>query len=221
MRSKTQFAPWLALLALAALLAPAAGAQLRGRGPNPQAKPPQNEGREVRQAPPEKRPPHGRMLPPGKGADPVADLDGAMPPNMLDRLRNLPPEQQERFLNNNRRFLSMPPAQQRMVRENLRRWNAMSPAEREEMRAREQVWRSMTPEERRRVREEILPRWRQLEPPRRQAILRRLGALRGLTEEERQKRLADERFLQGMSDEDQELLRTLARLRLPPPEPPT
>jgi hypothetical protein len=143
-----------------------------------------------------------------------------MPAQWMERLRQMTPEQQERFLRNNDRIRNLPPERQAEIRENLRRWNSLSPEERREMMRRDETWRSMTPEQRRRVREEIMPRWQQLPPERRQALQRRLGALARLDDAERERRLNDERFLVGLSVEDRDLLRELAKLRLGPAAPP-
>ncbi|MCL6482046.1 MAG: DUF3106 domain-containing protein [Firmicutes bacterium] len=157
--------------------------------------------------------------PPGKhfGRNPQAESE--LPPHWLERLRELPPAQQERFLQNNWRFRNLPPDVQERVRANLRRWNSLSPEEREEIRHRERVWRQLTPEQRQQVRESILPRWQQLTPERRQALLRRLRALRALQERERAHLLASKEFLADLSEAEQSLLLELARLRISPPEP--
>ncbi len=125
-----------------------------------------------------------------------------MPPRWMERLREMPPEEQERFMNNNERFQQLP-------------------LERAEVRKREEVWRQMSPEQQRHVREDLLPKWQQLPPERRQAILRRLSALRNLSESERVAKLNDSAFLQGLNPEDRGTLRELAGLRVgTPPEPP-
>jgi predicted Fe-S protein YdhL (DUF1289 family) len=210
MRSRTvQFATIFALallfvpaaLSFPAQFEPSADHQLlpqRGKGPARKAAPAQ---------------------PPGK--NPVRDSQAVpeLPPRWLERLRELPPAQQERFLQNNWRFRNLPPDVQQRVRANLRRWNSLSPAEREEIRHRERVWRQLTPEQRQHVRESILPRWQQLTPERRQALLRRLRALRALQEQERAQLLGSKEFLADLSEAEQNLLLELARLRIPPPEP--
>ena len=139
-----------------------------------------------------------------------------IPPQLLERLRNLPPAEQDRVLNNNRRFQNMSPEQREELRRRLQNWNSLTPQQQRAIREREEVWRNMSPEQRRRVREEILPRWQQLPPDRRQAILRRLHGLHSLSESERAARLGDESFLAGLGAEDRELLRELSRLRVGP-----
>ena len=159
--------------------------------------------------------------PPEAGRLPRRDLRGApaVPQRWMERLRQMTPEEQERFLNNNQRFRNLPPERQAQIRERLREWNGLSPERQRALRERERIWEQLSPEQRRRVREEILPKWRQLDPQRRQALVRRLRELRGLNETERAARFGDESFLSGLSLEERELLRELSNLRVgPPPE---
>src|ERR1700693_1212275 len=45
------------------------------------------------------------------------------PPVFFKRLRELPPEEQERVMANDRRFQQLPPERQAQIRDNLRHWN--------------------------------------------------------------------------------------------------
>ena len=185
-----------------------------GQGKARANKPVQDELSPPRDRKPESRPPRDAAR---RGAP--AFRREAMPPRWMERLRQMPPEQQERFMTNNERFRMLPTERQAEIRENLRRWNGLGPEQQRAFREREEVWQRMSPDQRRHVREEIMPRWQQLEPARRQALMRRLRVLRDLNEEQRAARLADEGFMTGLSAEDQELLRELSRLRIgPPPE---
>jgi hypothetical protein len=67
-----------------------------------------------------------------------------LPPKWVENLREMPPEQQERFLQNNRAFQNLPPERQTQVRKNLENWNKLSPAERDEIRDREQILERMS-----------------------------------------------------------------------------
>jgi predicted Fe-S protein YdhL (DUF1289 family) len=207
---------WMQLVAVLALVAFVCDATLAQRGSGQgKGKRTDATGRASEQRgdqmPPGKGP--GQMMGPGK----MMGQPGGVPPAMMERLREMTPREQERFLRNNQRFRMLPPMQQRMLRERLMQWNRLSPAEREAIRERERVWAQMSPEQQRRVREEIMPRWQQLPPERRQAVMRRLGVLRDLDDTQRDARLQDEEFLRGLSPEDRELLRELARLRIGPP----
>jgi hypothetical protein len=137
-----------------------------------------------------------------------------LPPKWVERLQDMPPEQQERFMRNNERFNSLPPEQQDQIRRRLQIWNNLSPDQREEIRERQQVWEQMTPEQQSYVRNQLLPRWQQLPPQRKAAILQHLRALHGLSDAVREARLIDPAFNQGMSPDEQHMLRDLAHLRV-------
>ena len=205
----------IALALVALVCAPGAVSAQAGRGrqgkPPEQVRPAGNAPQNRRQAQErqEKQNPRGREFQPGE--------PGGAPP-FLERLRQMSPQDQDRFLNNNRRFRQMTPEAQARFRENLRRWNAMTPEEKRAVMDRQKIWQSMSPEQRRRVREEIMPRWESMDPQRRRAIVRRLSVLRPLSEEEREAKLKDEAFLAGLNAEEREILQTVAKLRLPAPE---
>ncbi|MGO9642101.1 MAG: DUF3106 domain-containing protein [Candidatus Acidiferrales bacterium] len=146
-----------------------------------------------------------------------------LPPKWIERLQDMPPAQQERFLRNNQQFQSLPPWRQQQIRQNLAKWNNLSPEQREEIRQRERIWEQMTPEQQDYVRNVLLPRWQQLPLERRAVIQQHLRALNGLSDSDREARLNNPRFLQGMSPDEQQMLRDLAHLRIgagvePPPQ---
>ena len=135
-------------------------------------------------------------------------------PRVFEHLQDMPPERQEKFLENNQRFQNLPPQQQALIRRRLQAWNRLSPQQQQEFRARQLVWEQMTPQQQKEVRQTLLPRWQQLPPPRRQAILQRLHSLRDLSESERQNKLNDPAFVEGLNDEDRETLKQLAHLHV-------
>jgi predicted Fe-S protein YdhL (DUF1289 family) len=137
-----------------------------------------------------------------------------LPPRTMDRLREIPRERQERFLQNNERFQNLPPDQQARIRERLEAWNKLTPGQQQEFRERQRVWEQMTPDQRREVQQKLLPRWQQVPPQRRQAIMQRLHQLRELSESERQTKLKDPAFVEGLNAEDREMLGQLAHLHV-------
>jgi hypothetical protein len=137
-----------------------------------------------------------------------------LPPKAIERLQDLPPDRQERFLQNNERFQSLPPQQQAQIRQRLQAWNRLTPGQQQNLRERQQIWEQMTPEQRGYVQQSLLPRWEQLAPPRRQAILQRLHSLRDLSEPERQAKLNDPAFAESLNPEDREMLGQLAHLHV-------
>lgn len=192
---------WLNLVLASAIASPLAWAlpaQARQRG--------------QRVRPPQMRPmrPQARGLIGGRRNNP------GLPPKWMQRLQQMPPEQQERFLVNNRRFQSLPPQQQALVRNRLRLWNSLTPQQRAAMMQREEIWQRMSPDERRQVTQVILPEWRQLPPARRQVLIQKLQQLQGMSDSDRKKQLKDPAFTQDLSPEDRNLLQQMSKLKVGP-----
>jgi hypothetical protein len=141
-----------------------------------------------------------------------------LPPKWVESLRDMSPEEQERFMRNNARFQSLPPQRQEQIRRTLQRWNQMTPEQRDAMRNREQVLEWMSPEERQEVVKDLLPRWKNLRQDRKELILGRLRVLRGMPADQRQQELQDPQFMQGLDPNEQDILRKITALRLAPPQ---
>jgi hypothetical protein len=209
MRSRrASFAFWLCLLPFAGVAQPSAWAEVRP------------EHRRGQQPAGEKKPPPPKDVAqgePGKQGQANARSPLGVPPKWDERLRQMSPEEQERFMRNNARFQSLPPGRQAQIRQRLQRWNSLSPAERNAIRDRERVWEQMSPQQREYARNELLPRWRQIPQDRKQLILGRLRTLQNLSPPERRARLNNEDFLRGLNPDEREILRRLGELRAPPP----
>jgi hypothetical protein len=145
----------------------------------------------------------------------------ALPPKFVEKLQDMSPEQQERFMKNNERFKNMPPERQAQIRQNLQRWNSLSPEQRTAMRIQETEFEKMTPQEQQFVRQQVQPAWRGMAPNQKRFMLQHLHQLYGMSEPEAQAKINDPAFLQGMSLEQQRMLPYLYRLRVGvAPEPP-
>ncbi len=140
-------------------------------------------------------------------------------PGFMKRLRDLPPQEQERVMANDERFQRLPPERQARIRERLRSWNALSPEERERFRARQDIFSSLSPDQRRQARG-LFQQWRQLDPERRQMLMRAFRRLRDLPPAEREQFLASPEVAKRLSPEERDLLSGLGKL-LPehPPGP--
>ena len=150
----------------------------------------------------------------GMGSGSNAANMNKLPPRAMERLQEMPPDKQDKFLQNNERFQNLPPDQQARIRERLETWNKLSPAQQEEFRERQRIWEQLTPDQRRDVQQRLLPRWQQVPPARRQAIMLRLHPLRDLSEWGREAKLHDPSFLEGLNSEDREMLSQLAHLHV-------
>lgn len=141
-----------------------------------------------------------------------------LPPKWVENLREMSPEEQQRFLQNNRLFQNLPPDRQEQIRKNLENWNRLTPAQRDAIRERAAIFDRMTPAQRQYLRNTLLPKWQAMAPERRQAINRRLGILQTMSPATQQAALADSKFMQGLSPEEQSMLRELNSFRSPSPQ---
>ena len=82
-------------------------------------------------------------------------------PGVKQNLRDMSPQEQQRYMQNNERFRSLPPQQQAQIRNNLQKWNNLSPTERNAMNDRARTWQRMSPQQRQYVQSNLLPKWQQ------------------------------------------------------------
>ena len=150
-----------------------------------------------------------------KGKPNARAMEG-LPPKWVDQLRDMPPEEQQRFMENNQQFQHLPPERQDQIRQNLQRWNNLTPEQKQKAREAEAALERMTPEQRQYVRETLLPKWQAMAPERRRAMNRHLAMLRNMSPATQEAALNDPRFMQGLSPEEQSMLRELNSLRNPP-----
>ena len=128
----------------------------------------------------------------------------------------MPPEQQQQFLENNAQFRQLPAARQQQILQNLDKWNHLTPEQKEQARSGEEAFERMSPEQRDYVRNTLLPKWQALPQPRRQAINQHLAMLRNMSPSTQEAALNDPKFTQGLSPDEQSMLRDLNSLRNPP-----
>jgi hypothetical protein len=144
-------------------------------------------------------------------------MDG-LPPKWVENMHNMTPDEQQRFMQNDARFSSLPPARQEQIRRNLEDWNKKTPAQQEDFRRREAALEQMTPAQRQYFTGTVLPKWQALPQDRKQVINRHLAMLGQMSPETQQTALSDPKFTQGLSADEQGMLRDLNSLRNPPTE---
>ncbi len=132
-------------------------------------------------------------------------------PGFVKRLRDLPPEEQERVLANDERFQRLPTERQEMIRERLRRWNALNPEEKERLRERQEIFESLSPQQREEARA-LFQQWRRLEPERRKELMVAFRRLRDLPPGEREGFLSSPEIGKRFSPSERDLLFGLGRL---------
>ena len=182
---------------LASLLIPAlALAQGQGRagmmggGPprvNQQARPEPNPGRQARSG----QRPH--------------------PPGFFQRLRELPPAEQERVMANNERFRNLPPERQQQIQKNLQKWNSLSPEQKQQVRERQEILESLSLAQRQEARA-LFPQYNHLAAGRKQAVMNAFLHLRDLPAARRERFLSSPEVERRFSTEERDLLRGLGKL---------
>ncbi|MGH9639392.1 MAG: DUF3106 domain-containing protein [Bryobacteraceae bacterium] len=148
----------------------------------------------------------------GKGKPNIRGMEG-LPPKWVEKLQDMPPQQQEKFLQNNERFRNLPPRRRAQIRRNLERWNSLTPEQKQAARSAETALERMTPQQRAYVRNTLLPKWQALPMDRRKAIRRHLAILSKMSPSTQQAALNDPKFMAGLSPDEQDMLRNLNSLR--------
>ncbi|MGA9884701.1 MAG: DUF3106 domain-containing protein [Candidatus Acidiferrales bacterium] len=148
----------------------------------------------------------------GMGKPNIRGMEG-LPSKWVEKLQDMPPAQQQRFLRNNERFHNLPPKRQEQIRRNLERWNSLTPEQKQTARSAETALERMTPEQRAYVRNTLLPKWQALPMDRRKVIRRHLSILSKMSPSTQQAALNDPKFMQGLSPDEQDMLRNLNSLR--------
>jgi len=129
----------------------------------------------------------------------------------LRKYNNMPPEDQQRALENDQKFQQLPPERQQRLRERLKQFNAMSPEERERTIDRMGHWDEMSPEQRQRWRQ-FQEQFRAMPPEKSSALRQEFRSLRKMSSEERQKVFDSERFKQDYSESDKTLLQSMLQV---------
>jgi Protein of unknown function (DUF3106) len=149
---------------------------------------------------------------PNRNLTPRQQLGVGAPRPWLQKMREMPPAQRERFFQNSPAFQRLAPEQQNKIRQQFNQWDRMSPQQRADQVEKEGNWQSLSPEQKSHIKNDVLPAWRQMSPDRRQAIQQRLRVLQNMPESARNQRLNDPKFTEGMSEDDKSMLRDLSHL---------
>jgi len=140
----------------------------------------------------------------------------ALPAGWQQKLQEMPPDEREKFLNNNERFKNLPKAQQDQIKKNLADYDKLPPQQRASMNRNAEALSKLTPEQRDNLRKNVLPQWRNLPADRRQEINQRLKSLNGLSDAERNQKLNDPNLYQGLSPQEHDVMKQLGDYKLTP-----
>ena len=135
---------------------------------------------------------------------------GPPTPSVFQRLRELPPQEQERAMASEQ-FRRLPPERQQKIRQNLESWNAMAPEQKDTFRQREEIFQSLSPGQRDELRS-VFPRWHALPPGRQQQLMQGFRQLRDMPPEERQGYLSSPQTVKQFTPDERDILGSLNRL---------
>jgi len=153
----------------------------------------------------------GGPLPLSPGAV-AGSRGGPMPPPLFKKLRDLPPEEQEKVLRNNQRFQELPKERQDELLNRLHRFQALSPEQKEMIEQRFAAFSKLTPEQREKVREIYQQHWRNLPPARRKALTEEFRKLREMPPGDREKYLSSNELEGRFNPDERDILRQLNSL---------
>jgi len=135
----------------------------------------------------------------------------------LRRYKDLPPEEQERELQNDPAFRRLPPARQQILRQRLQHFSSLPPEKQLQMLNRMETWEHLTPEQKQQARQ-VFSQFRQLPPERRRLVRKAVADLRAMPPAQREQIIDSDRFKGMFSDPEREMIRGASRLPLAPAE---
>lgn len=133
----------------------------------------------------------------------------------LRRYKDLPPDEQEKALQNDPAFQKLPPARQQLLRQRLEHFSSLPPQEQLRMLNRMETWEHLTPEQKQEARQ-VFGQMRQLPPDRRRLVHKAIDDLRGMPPDQREQIINSDRFKGMFSDHERDVMRDATRLPLAP-----
>ncbi|HEY6306164.1 MAG TPA: DUF3106 domain-containing protein [Candidatus Angelobacter sp.] len=133
----------------------------------------------------------------------------------LNAHKNLPPDQQQKLLENDPSFKRLSPQRQAEIKERLHKFNSLPPQQQDRILNRMQFMASLSPEQRQQIRKsnetlQTLPQDRQV------MVHKALRHLRQMNPQEREQVMNSERFKSTFSEQEQGILKELSAIS--PPE---
>jgi hypothetical protein len=165
-----------------------------------------------RPAPPRPAPaPQQHMAPPATQAPRQQRHAG----DWLRQYKDLPPDEQEKALQNDPAFRNLPPRRQQILRDRLQNFSSLSPQQQLRVLNRMETWEHLTPEQKQEARQ-VFKGMKQLPPDRRRLVHKAIDDLRAMPTEQREQIINSDRFKGTFSDQERDLMRDATRLPLAP-----
>lgn len=132
----------------------------------------------------------------------------------LEAHKDLPPEQQQKALENDPGFKRLPPARQAALRERLRNFNSLTPEQRNRALQRLNFMAGLTHEQREQIRQSQ-QQLQALPEDRKVMIHKALRHLRQMDPQQRSEVMQSDRFKSTFSDQEQGILKQLSAINPP------
>ena len=168
-------------------------------------------------------PPSPRTQAPNRQPDhvvtqqPNRPMQGGHAGDWLRRYKDMPPDEQERALQNDPAFRRLPPERQQQLRQRLQHFSDLPPQQQLRMLNRMETWEHLTPEQKQQARQ-VFGQFRQLPPDRQRMVTTAVRDLRNMPADQREKIINSDRFKGMFSDQEREMMRDASRLPLAPAE---
>ena len=137
----------------------------------------------------------------------------------LRRYKDLPPEEQERALQNDPAFRRLPPMQQQRLRQRLQHFSSLPPDEQLRVLNRMETWEHLTREQKQQARQ-IFLEMRDLPAARRFLVREAVRELRSMPPDQRDREIDSDPYRNRFTDHERDLIRGISRLPLAPPDGP-
>jgi uncharacterized protein DUF3106 len=155
--------------------------------------------------------PAGRMAEGGAAQQRHRGQPGAW----LRRYKDLPPDQQEKALENDPEFKNLPPERQAQLRQRLQQFNSLPPERKDKIVHRMEAFHNKPPQQRQQLRD-LTSRMRALPVERHRPMRQALHQLSQMPPDQQQKTLDSPQFKSQFSDDERDILRGLAQLKVRP-----
>ena len=133
----------------------------------------------------------------------------------LRKYKDLPPDQQQKALENDPQFRKLPPDRQVLLQQQLRRFSALPPQKQKVILQRMETWEHLT-EAQKKAAKTVFTKIRQLPPARRKLMAGAIRDLRKMDPQQRQQALDSSEYHSKFSGQELDLLKGVLELPLAP-----
>ena len=133
----------------------------------------------------------------------------------LRKYKDLPPDQQQKALENDPQFRKLPPDRQVLLQQQLRRFSALPPERQKVILKRMETWEHLT-EAQKKAAKTVFTRIRQLPPARRKLMTAAIRDLRRMDPQQREQALDSAEYHTRFSNQERDLLKGVLKLPLAP-----